>query len=248
MSVITSTQNAYIKHLVKLRTKSSYRQAKQYLVLSGKSVLSELPENYPIKTILLLEGYQTELKLNCQEIITVSESVLKKASGLEHPEPILAEVPMPQNKQPSTIQRLLVCESVSDPGNMGTLIRTALAFNWDAVYFLNNCVDPFNDKVLRASKGALFHLPYTQGSWKDFSSFVNKYELNTWLADLKGLNPNAVPLNVKLALLVCNESQGPSSEALEYCQAVSLPMPGKMESLNVAVAGGILMYTLSQKN
>ncbi|SCA62862.1 Uncharacterized protein SCG7109_AE_00240 [Chlamydiales bacterium SCGC AG-110-M15] len=247
MQVITSTQNPYIKHLVKLRSNSSYRRSQRSLVLPGKIVLSELPSNYPIKKLMLLDGYDFNEICNAEEIIYASAPVLKKASGLENPDPVLIELDLPPEGLPETINRLLICDAVSDPGNMGTLIRTALAFDWDAIYFLNSCVDPFNDKAIRASKGALFHLPFAQGNWDDLSQIIQQHKLHPWVADLKGESPDTIPQSNPIALVVCSESQGPSNETVNHCKPLSIPMPGKMESLNVAVAGGILMHTLSKQ-
>jgi TrmH family RNA methyltransferase len=132
-----------------------------------------------------------------------------------------------------------VLDRVADPGNLGTLLRSAQAFGWDGVYLIDGCCDPFNDKALRAAKGATFALPYAQGS------FDRLQTLGSWqlmVADLKGRPPEQVAVGGPLALVLGNEAAGVQEAIRKQGTAVTLPTAAAVDSLNVSVAGGILMY------
>jgi len=172
----------------------------------------------------------------------VSKSVMKKITALTSPEGIAAEFPLPH---PSSLERkapLLALERINDPGNMGTLIRTALALGWEGVFFLPGCVDPFHEKVIRSSRGALFHLPWKQGGWDE----LKKLNLIPYTADIEGRSLSEVKPEKELLLLLSNEAQGISEEGKRFGQKITIPMSGKMESLNVAISGAIMMYVLGQ--
>ncbi len=123
---------------------------------------------------------------------------------------------------------------------MGTLFRTALAFGWDLICMIGGC-DPFNDKALRASKGAIFRIPYLETSWSKISVEMKTRGITLLAADLKGESVHKMNFPDKVSVVLGNEAQGVSMEILKECIAVTIPMKGEMESLNVAVAGGIIM-------
>ncbi|GJP35598.1 hypothetical protein CLOM_g20096 [Closterium sp. NIES-68] len=184
------------------------------------------------------------------------------------------------------LSRVLVLDGVQDPGNLGTLLRTALAFDWRGVFLLPGCCDPFNDKALRASRGVLFRLPVAVGDWSHLLSLASHHNLSLLAAHPAAaapLPPPAAPAAAAavdptdpaatlaaapdattspgasappstptspsppprgLCLVLGSEGQGLSATALRLCQPVAIPMPGGAESLNVAVAGGILLFLL----
>lgn len=192
------------------------------------------------------------------------------------------------------------CVTLQDPGNVGTLIRTALAFNWEAVFLLTGCCDPFNEKALRASRGGAFRLPLASGEWQDCQALATHFGMNVFAAapasagphhpqrpsllpsataDLGGpaplpstgtvavdqagapqadpgkglevgdgsLAPSEVQalLSRPLCLVLGSEGQGLSPSVSAAATPLSIRMPGDMESLNVGIAGGILMYLLA---
>jgi TrmH family RNA methyltransferase len=162
--------------------------------------------------------------------------VLAKITGVTRLEGIIAEVKLPEEQPNPAAKRLLVCDEVSDPGNLGTLLRSALAFGWDGACLIGG-VDPFNDKVLRASRGALFTLPYWQCSWSEFPR-----DMPLFAADMAGIPIHQITVPERLALIMSHEGAGVSPTVKERASLVSIPMAGPMESLNVAVAGGIALY------
>ena len=125
---------------------------------------------------------------------------------------------------------------------MGTLIRTALALGWGGVYLLPGCVDPFHEKVIRASRGALFRFPWKEGGWEE----LKKMNLKAYIADIKGRPLDEVHPEKEILLLLSNEAQGVSDEGGGFGERITIPMTGGAESLNVAASGAIMMYELGK--
>jgi RNA methyltransferase, TrmH family len=243
MAELSSETNDYVRHLSKLIQDSRYRALKQKAVIEGKQMINELlpflnegtllytsPPHFPVPPLF--------------EQIQISEKIAKKLSSVKNEREVFLETPLPKNPLPITCSRLLVLDGVGDPGNLGTLLRTCLALGWDGVYFLLNCSDPFNDKALRASKGALFRLPYAQGTWEDLDRL--NLHLDIYGADLEGDLPETI-LSCKMMLILGNEGQGLSMQSKSRCKKITIPMMPGVESLNVAAAGAILMYALRTK-
>lgn len=243
---ISSLQHPLVKHLVKLRTDSAYRQQNQKILLEGAKPIQEV--SHLVDHLLYTPAYED--KASCFKGLKweITDAVLKKISGMASPEGLLAEVRMPSMIEISDEKRVLALDGVSDPGNLGTLLRTALAFQWDAVYFLPGCCDPFNEKAVRAARGAHFKLPLAKGEAENLIVWARKNEVTALLADLNGENPEVIEKSKRCLLVLGNEAHGASDRIREFSQSVSIPMPGKMESLNVAVAGGILLYLFSIHN
>ena len=236
---ITSLQHPLVKHLIKLRGDSSYRYAEQSLVFTGAKPISEvLPY---IKKLIYAENCSSFLDSSAETWI-VSEAVMRKISGLVTPEGVIAEVRMPSLKPLQNCQHLLIFDGISDPGNMGTLMRTALAFGWDGIFVLPGSCDLFNEKVIRAARGAHFKIPLFQGSIKELKELIAEQHLLPLVADLQGCEPREITTQTKKALVMGNEAHGPSQAMKEFCTSVTLTMTDQMESLNFAVAGGILLY------
>lgn len=238
---LTSVNNEYIHHLSKLIQDSEYRYGQQKVVIEGLQMIQELLSLVSVGTLLYATLPTFSIPSSIKQI-QISEKVSRKLSSFNKENEIFLEAALPKKALPTACDRLLVLDGVSDPGNLGTLLRTCLALGWEGVYFLPGCADPFNDKVLRASKGALFQLPYEQGSWEKLKSFP----LEILGADLEGDLPENV-LSGKMMLILGNEGQGLSSQSRSLCRKVKIPMKLNVESLNVASAGAILMYVLRAK-
>jgi TrmH family RNA methyltransferase len=241
MNEITSLQHPIVKHLVKLRTNRSYRTKEQKVLITGENLVKEVP------IINLFVVGKIPAGLKADKCYVVTESIMKKITGLEQPEGIAAEVKMPSEAIFEDINRLLVLDGISDPGNMGTLIRTALALGWEGAYIISNSCDPYNDKALRAAKGATFRLPLSFGNWDDLTGIISRNKMTSFAADMDGTDIKQIKETQKIALVLGNEARGISPEAKQRCTKVAIPMSGKMESLNVAIAGGILMYCLENQ-
>ncbi|KAF5840722.1 Alpha/beta knot methyltransferase [Dunaliella salina] len=167
------------------------------------------------------------------------------------------------------LRRLLALDGVQDPGNLGTLMRSALAFGWDGVYLLQGCCSPFNDKAIKSSRGAVLRIAIGSGSLPELLQIAERHQLRLIAADpeppaeqqsphpgtssgIQGeVQPNqhgsaaaAAPGGV--CLVLGSEGQGLSPATSDVCVPVAIPMAGRMESLNVGIAGGILMWALSE--
>ena len=240
MKVLKSLQHPLVKQLTLLRKNRKERQEKRRVVIEGKKLVQE---NASLIRALLTTDSQVSISTHA-DVYQVTPEIIQKISGVKNPEGILALIEIPEFNFPSSLNRLLVLENLNDPGNLGTLIRTALAFGWDGVFLLGNSCDPFNDKAIRASKGAVFRIPVLSGDIEDLKNFISSHQLSVWIADLEGIEMMKVPTSTKAALILGNEAHGPSDQVLQLGKSVTIPMGDQIESLNVAVAGGILLCRL----
>lgn len=240
---LTSESNEYIQHLYKLVNDSHYRNLKQKVVIEGQQMIAELLPLVKEGTLLYTSMPPFPIPPSFEQI-QISEKISKKLSAVKNEHEMFLEAPLPKNPLLKNCSRLLVLDGVSDPGNLGTLLRTCLALGWEGVYFLPGCCDPFNDKALRASKGALFRLPYLQGNWEELERL--NLSLDVFGADLEGDLPETI-VSGKMMLILGNEGQGLSKESKSRSKKITLPMKSGVESLNVAAAGAILMYEMRPK-
>ncbi len=179
----------------------------------------------------------------------VSELEFRSAAETESPQGILAIASIPERALETLsgreLLRILVLDAVQDPGNVGTLIRTAAALGADATIALPGTVDLWNAKVIRGSMGAGYHHHALHASVEDLIAFLDRESVSLWGADTGGTPVGDVRPPMKLALAVGNEGAGLSSSLRERTtQTVSVPISATVESLNVAVAAGILLYQL----
>lgn len=239
---ITSLQHPLVKHLVKLRQDRSYRYKCKRVLLSGTKLINELSSQFLFQTLLVESG--TTFSAKAEQTFFVSPQILKKITGLETPEAVAAEIDMPAPRDFSSANFLLILDGVSDPGNLGTLLRTARALGWDAAYLTQGSTDPFNEKALRSAKGATFTLPWKIGSWEEIALFVKHKKMILLAADASGEDIAFCNPSLPVALALGNEAHGLASELKKLAHLVAIPMNGRMESLNVASAGAILMYAL----
>jgi RNA methyltransferase, TrmH family len=238
---IKSLQHPIVKHLVKLRTSRRYREECGHLLLEGKKMIEEYQG--PIKTLLMTtKSPPTSIKTKC--FCQVSQAVLEKISATPSPEPLLAEVILPPQGTLAGKSPLLALNGVSDPGNLGTLIRTALAMNFKGVFLTTGTTDPYATKAMRAAKGASLLLPIQTGSQEELLTLIQENQLTPYVADAKGTSLQT--FQSPLILILGNESHGPSSTLKNHAQLLSIPISNKTESLNVAIAGSILMYKIRE--
>lgn len=241
---ITSVQHELVKHLVKLRQNHDYRVDHQSLVIDGIKPVSEIGRHLKPKVLAAWDESLIPEGMEADDVVVVSENVMKKISGMVTPEGLLAEIPMPKPASFKDKHYIVALDGVSDPGNVGTILRTALALGWEGVFFLDESCDPFNEKALRAARGASFRLPLAWGNWDALKKVILENKLDPIVADLEGIKLQDVKLKNGICLVLSNEAQGASKIAKKLCQPVTIAMAGNMESLNVAVAGGIMMHAL----
>ncbi len=176
------------------------------------------------------------------DTVVLSDAELEDFADTESPQGILAVVREPEATLPEDPRRILVLDRVQDPGNAGTLIRSAVALGVDRVVVLDGSVDPWNPKAVRASAGEAFRVPIHRMTWEDFQAWC---PLPLLVADGGGTDVRTLAVGRRWALLVGNEGAGPRAEALERADhVVALPLRGGVESLNAAMAGSILLWAL----
>lgn len=246
MKHITSLDNPEIKQLVKLRTKKGRSLQQRYLA-EGIRACSTL-----IKKHTLLHLYVTELTLaHASELIPastitiVSEAVMQKISTTTTPSGIIGVFQLPLSPDFSHLTAGLVLAHITDPGNMGTLIRSAAAMNARSVVIING-VDPFSPKVVQASAGSCAYINLFQCSWSELLQHKKSLSLCA-LVPRGGRSPEELDLRTSL-LVVGNEAHGIDPTWIADCQQqLTLTMPGDTESLNAAVAGSIALYYATQQ-
>ncbi len=243
---LISLQHPFVKHLVLLRKERSFRREEKKVLVVGEKMVKELSTtHFPLLAILLQEGHDLPLQTSAQ-VITVTAEILKKITGVINPEPLAALVEMPPFQNLENSPYLLVLDGIADPGNLGTLIRSALALGWSGVYITENSCDPFNEKALRAAKGATFRMPLQEGSWEDLLKLIKHRQV--FVADIEGSPPPKEPPKSPIALILSKESTGPRKETSQKpFQKITIPMSGLMESLNVSGAGAILLERLNPR-
>ena len=233
-----SPHNSLIKHFCLLRDNKAYRQQRDSFVIEGRKMLEEALARLPVKIVLATHKELLPQGVNGK---LITEKLFKKITGYANSQGVLAEVLFSPQKALTKERYLLVLDNVQDPGNVGALIRAALALGWEAVILVGNCADPYGPKVVNASKGAVFRLPIISM----VPSALQRYcqgKIPLIAADLKG-----EPFVKKgaCALILGNEGHGISSEIMLLSpDIIKIPLKGDMESLNVASAGSILLYGL----
>jgi TrmH family RNA methyltransferase len=183
------------------------------------------------------------------DVAEVSPLDFASAAETESPQGVLAIAEIPAALAESlvlpAIARVVVLDGVQDPGNVGTILRTAVALGASAVLAMPGTVDLWNAKVVRSAMGAGFHVPAMACSWETLDGIRSRHDLVLWGADAGGIALDTLTPPARLALLVGNEGSGLSAEGRARADAiVALPIVHQVESLNVAVATGIFLYQL----
>lgn len=232
---ITSLQHPLVKHWLELRLEKTYREEAKRVLVVGEKMARELL----VETLISLEASDIPAK----EKYIVTPEILNKITGLKSSDGFAAEVGLPAPQDLSKKQFLLVLDKLADPGNLGTLTRTALALGWEGVIVTPGTVDLFNDKALRSSKGAIFHLPYARLTIEELS----KWKRHFYTADLEGTSLEKASFSTPLALILSSEGAGPGDWSEKIAHKITIPMNKDVESLNVAASGAILLYAMRQK-
>ena len=243
--IIESAQHRLIKHIVKLRKDSRYRCQSKTLFIEGKKLVYDVASTNKVRRLFLKKNSPVPSEIRCEELYFLSDLLFKKISSNQAPEPFAAEIDLPKETDLSKKERVLALDRVSDPGNVGTLIRTALALSFDGIFLVEESADLFNDKALRAAKGATFHLPYARGSTQQLLNLAARFQL--YVGDRNGIHLSKFTFNLPLILVLGNESQGVSQKIQHVGTCVSIPLSLQTESLNVASAGAILMHKIREQ-
>ena len=266
---VSSISDERIAFIRKLSSGKVYSESDRFF-LEGERAVSEIPHRKgAVKTVIVSNsfaedidgsGQRRELIKSLREtgaaFIRVTDKIFSALSKTVTPQGIAAVVMKPDfcklEQKLAEARRVLVLENIQDPGNLGTCIRTADAFGFDAVVLTDNCVDVFNQKVLRSTVGSLFHLPvykFQQGMYR-LSVLIKESGIKLFGADPRaGIDSRSAGFSgERCAVIIGNEANGLTDVARAVSDSlVKIDMAGNAESLNAAVAAAVLMYELSGK-
>jgi TrmH family RNA methyltransferase len=248
--MLTSTKNPRIQRIRKLQNNPRARRKEGLFIVEGVRLVEEalksgqqpetilFTEDLSERGIKLISGFK---EINV-DVVSVAPHVMAAASDTQTPQGILAVIPTVSLPIPDPLSFVLIPDGIRDPGNMGTILRTATAAGVDAILLPPGVVDPFSPKVVRSGAGAHFRLPIHSMDWADIKSRLTG--LSIFLADSAGGQPHFKSDFVSpLAVIIGSEADGAGMEAHKLAShQVHIPMPGKIESLNAAVATSILLF------
>ncbi len=255
--VITSTSNEQIKKLIQLKEKSKVRKTTGTFTVEGKKMFVEIPAEdlvsvYVSETFLKENGELVKDK----KYQIVSDQVFKKISDTVTPQGIMAIVEknaytlddIIENVNNNITQKgrscVVVLDRLQDPGNLGTIVRTGEGAGISGIIMSSGCADIYNPKVIRSTMGSIFRVPFTVVSdLPEAIETLKENSITTYAAHLKGEEYNKGVFEKNVALLIGNEAKGLSDEVSGKAdRLIKIPMEGKVESLNAAIATAILMY------
>ncbi len=234
--MINSLDNQKVKEVVKLHSRKNRKKTGKF-ILEGKNVIEEA-----LALGVEIDVYTTDPNY---EGILVSEAVMQKMSDTNTPQGLLGIASIPTTSFYKN-EPVLICESIQDPGNLGTMLRTALAFGFKNIIVDRNTADVYSPKVVRSSKGAIFklHIECVDNLFERIEQLKGISGFNVIGTSLDGtiLSEMKIVPNCKIALVFGNESNGMSEEIKSLCNSNIKIEIDEIESLNVAVAAGILLY------
>lgn len=260
--MITSSQNPKIKRIRGLLENRKERQQEKVFIIEGVRLAEEALKSGSQPELVL---YSAELSIRGRNLVDqflemgclieeVDAGVLRSLSDTETPQGILAVLPQPGSVLPPAWDLLLVLDRIRDPGNLGTMLRSAIAAGVQAVVLTPASVDAFAPKVVRAAMGAHFRLPILTLDWPEIVAACKQdrpQPAALLVADSAGGSPCwKADLRQPLALVIGSEADGPQPAAMDAADSMlHIPMPGKAESLNAAAAAAILLYeVVRQRN
>ena len=231
---IESKDNNKLRHAASLK-ESKYRHEYNEFLGEGKKALEMALKNGDVK-----EVFTTSEIPHLPEQLTqyiVNEDLLKKISSTVNPEGVVFVCNI-ANKKPKRMNKVVYLDHLNDPGNVGTIIRTALAFDYDAVVLSEGSCDPYNEKVVAASKGAIFAIPVLKGS---LNELCEEREIIISSLNVKSIDIKEVKTPKSFVLVVGNEANGVTKETMDLATIITKIEIANIDSLNVAIAAGILM-------
>ncbi|MDX1770549.1 MAG: RNA methyltransferase [Planococcaceae bacterium] len=251
MKRIESLQNTQVKHWKKLVTVRKERDKSGEFLVEGFHLVEESLKNKPnVLAIIIREGMEIPSKWNVDdiEIIEVTMEIAKEMAETEHSQGIYAHClqQTTSRDQQKSWKQVLMIDAVQDPGNVGTMIRTADAAGIDAVILGKGSADAFNPKTVRSGQGSHFHIPIVKSDLSEWIQSCKEQGIPVYGTSLEeSIAYHEVQPQAKFALIMGNEGSGLAPEHLVQTDMnLKIPLYGQAESLNVAVAAGILLYTL----
>lgn len=249
MEFITSRQNPLVSHIRKLSADRAYRREQGLFLIEGAKLLEECVKwGGEVDTLVCAEGVLLPVSVHAARNVSVPTDLFKSLSNVDTPQGVLALCKLPTLSPPDKLSgsRYLVLDGVQDPGNVGTVWRTADAFGADGIFLLNSCADPWSPKTVRATMGACFRLPLWETDLETLTALLSAARIPLRATALREDTADVRSLDWSLAAAVIgSEGKGVSYEVLSACsETVKIPMRDRCESLNAAVAAGVVLWEM----
>ena len=244
---ITSRKNPFVQQVRRLLTSRKERQSAGLFVADGTKLLAEAIRFWEgLDTVILTEGVEAQVPENVR-VVVVSQEIMEYISPMETPQGALFLCRLPEQTEFIPKPGMLLLDGIQDPGNLGTILRTADALDIP-VALLEGCADPYSHKVVRASMGAVFRTPVVQTTWEAAQSACRKAGIPIGVT---ALSDRAEDLRsaqlLQMAVVIGSEGQGVRREILECAdRELIIPMNPRCESLNAAIAAAIVMWQMKQ--
>lgn len=250
---ITSTSNETIKYFISLNDKKTRMNAKRFIV-EGYHLVNEASKTNLLEAVISSDEKELK-KINNVKRYLVNDAIINKIATTKNPQNILGIVKMldhnitnlvPIIKENKT--KLIMLDDVNDPGNLGTIIRTAAGLGYDGIIMSPNTVDLYNEKVIRSTQGVMFKIPIIKANLQEVIKLLKKEKvfcIGTALTNAKDVKH--ITKKDKFAICLGNEAKGISKEVLDSMdENVIIAMKNDVESLNVSIAAGIIMYEMME--
>ena len=244
---ITSRKNPLLQQVRKLLSSRQERQKTGLFVADGTKLLQEAVQWWHgLQTVILSEGVQAQVPEQVQ-VVRVPEDVMESISPMQTPQGALFICRLPEQQVFDPVAGMLLLDGIQDPGNLGTILRTADALNVPVV-LLEGCADPYNHKTVRASMGAVFRTPVLQTTWETAKAACQEKGIPVAVTALseKARDIRQAPVG-EMAVVIGSEGQGVRPQILEAAEEqLIIPMNNRCESLNAAVAAAIVMWQMGK--
>ena len=244
---ITARKNPLLQHVRKLLSSRKFREEQGLFAADGTKLLQEAVRYYDgLDTVILSDGVEAEIPEHVN-VVRVPKDVMASISPMETPQGALFLCRLPEKTLFVPRPGMLLLDGIQDPGNLGTILRTADALDIP-VALLEGCADPYSHKVVRASMGAVFRTPVVQTTWAEAEEACRKADISIGVTALtdQAVDLRQAPLK-EMAIVIGSEGRGVRPEILEHAgKALIIPMNQHCESLNAAVASVIVMWQMKQ--
>ena len=259
--VITSKDNETIKHIKKLKEKKYREEYKEFIIEGAKMIEEAIHENANIKSVIICDDCKNQCaipnelmyEIAKKKCIYVDEKIFSTITDVINPQGIMAIVEKPESKEQKidySQDVFLVLDNIQDPGNMGTILRTADSLNINQIIISKGSADIYNLKVVRSTMGAIFRVKVIES--EDLTKILREMKKNKIRVCATDLQTDKSIYDMdyhKTAIVIGNEANGVSQKILDMAATkIKIPMIGKTESLNAAVATSIIMYEAYRKN
>jgi len=253
MEIITSRSNALCTHLRKLASSASYRRQHGEFVSDSPKLLEEaLLWNADLHTVVCTDKVPMPVLPAGVRQVQVPPDLMKSLSPTETPQGVLSVCGMRPQTLPKRLtgRRYMVLDGVQDPGNVGTILRTADAFHADGMFLVNACADLYNPKTIRATMGAVFRCPVWSCTVEELRALLSASGLPLYGAALRADTVDARSVDyARCAVAIGSEGKGLSAEMLAVCdRTVMIPMSDHCESLNAAAAATVLLWEAARND